>query len=129
MLREAWERYRRPLVVAETGAQGEARGPWLAHIGDEVRAAQRAGIPILGVCLYPVLDYPGWDDDRHCEVGLWGYADETGGRPLYRPLAEELRRQQQLTTYAPISDMDTDTDTHAGPAGLSWEESELATFP
>src|SRR5262249_46282637 len=114
---------RRPLVVAETGAQGEARGPWLAHIGDEVRSAQRAGIPILGVCLYPVLDYPGWDNDRHCEVGLWGYADESGERPPHRPPAEELRRQQQLTSYVhPV-------DPPAGPAPFSPQERALATHP
>ncbi|HEV7516443.1 MAG TPA: beta-glucosidase [Thermoanaerobaculia bacterium] len=119
MLRETWERYGRPLVVAETGAASGARGPWLAYIGDEVRAAQRAGVPILGVCLYPVLDYPGWDDERHCEVGLWGYADEAGERPLCRPLADELRRQQQLSAYE---------STNAGTAGLTLEERELATY-
>jgi hypothetical protein len=122
MLGEAWQRYGRPLIVAETGGAGEARGPWLAAIGDEVRAAQRAGVPVLGVCLYPILDYPGWDDERHCEVGLWGYADETGERPLCRSLAEELRRQQQLSRASSIDR----EKVSAGPAGLSWEESELA---
>jgi hypothetical protein len=119
MLREAWERSGKPLFVAETGAAGEARGPWLAHVGDEVRAARRAGVPVLGVCLYPILDYPGWDDDRHCEVGLWGYADEAGERPLCRSLAAELRRQQQLSDYE---------ITATGTAGVTVEERELARY-
>jgi hypothetical protein len=124
MLREAWERSGKPLFVAETGAAGEARGPWLAHVGDEVRAARRAGVPVLGVCLYPILDYPGWDDDRHCEVGLWGYADEAGERPLCRSLAAELRRQQQLSRLA-----GKDEITATGTAGgVTVEERELARY-
>jgi hypothetical protein len=104
LLHEVHQRYGRPLVVAETGAAGTQRGPWLAYIGDEVRAAGRAGVPVLGVCLYPILDYPGWDDDRHCEVGLWGYADEAGERPIDPPLAAELRRQQQLSHGSDLAD-------------------------
>jgi hypothetical protein len=123
LLREAYGRYGRPLVVAETGAAGEERGPWLAHVGDEVRAAIRAGVPVLGVCLYPILDYPGWDDDRHCEVGLWGYADETGERPIHLPLAAELRRQQQLSQAAGKRTLANDP---TGGAGLILEENELA---
>jgi hypothetical protein len=53
-----------------------------------------AGVPMEGICLYPVLDYPGWDDDRHCAVGLLGNPDADGRRPLHMPLAEELARQQ-----------------------------------
>ena len=49
-----------------------------------------------GICLYPVVDYPGWDNDRHCPTGVWGYADAMGERPVYPPLARELRRQQRL---------------------------------
>jgi hypothetical protein len=127
LLREVHERYGRPLVVAETGASGDERGPWLAYVGDEVRAARRAGVPVLGVCLYPILDYPGWDDDRHCEVGLWGYADEVGERPLHLPLAAELRRQQQLSKAAEDFNPALNSDVNpAGAAGLSLEESELA---
>lgn len=96
ILREAWERYGRPLILAETGAQDGARAPWLRYVADEVLAARRGGVPVHGACLYPVLDYPGWDDDRHCQSGLWGYADPgdpAGNRPIHRPLAEELARQ------------------------------------
>lgn len=96
LLSEIHARYGRPLVLAETGEEGEARAPWLAHVGAEVRAAMRAGVPVEGICLYPILDYPGWDDDRHCPTGLWGYADARGERELHRPLARELSRQRAL---------------------------------
>jgi hypothetical protein len=44
-----------------------------------------------GICLYPILDYPGCRNNRHCETGL---LDPQGTRPVHRPLAEELRWQQ-----------------------------------
>ncbi|MCL6568228.1 MAG: beta-glucosidase, partial [Meiothermus silvanus] len=89
-------RYRRPLFVAETGAENEARAPWLAYVAGEVQAAIKAGIPVEGICLYPVADYPAWDDGRRCRVGLLGYPDPQGQRPVYPPLAQELAWQQGL---------------------------------
>ncbi len=94
ILREVYERYRRPLFVAETGAESDERVDWFRYVCQEVRAAMRTGTPIEGVCLYPIVNHPGWDDDRHCYNGLWDYPDETGGREIYQPLADELRRQR-----------------------------------
>lgn len=94
LIQEVCARYSRPLFIGETGAEGAARPGWLRYIGAEVRAARRAGVPVEGLCLYPILDYPGWEDDRRCRTGLWGYPTATGDRPLYRPLAAELARQQ-----------------------------------
>ncbi|HEX3035318.1 MAG TPA: glycosyltransferase [Thermodesulfobacteriota bacterium] len=94
LLQEVYERYGRPMFVAETGAEDEARPDWLCYIGREVRAAKREGVPIEGVCLYPIINHPGWDDDRHCHNGLWDYPDDRGGREIYEPLARELSRQR-----------------------------------
>jgi hypothetical protein len=98
ILREVHERYRRPLFVAETGIEGNERPDWLRFIGAEVRRALRVGVgvPVEGVCLYPIVNHPGWDDDRHCHNGLWDYADDAGTRECFTPLAEEIRRQQAL---------------------------------
>jgi hypothetical protein len=91
-----YERYRRPIFIAETGIEGDARPSWLRYIGQEARAAAAAGVPIDGLCLYPIIDYPGWGDDRHCHSGLWDYADDEGRREIYEPMAAELAHQQQL---------------------------------
>lgn len=101
ILADVWERYGRPLLIAETGAEDGLRGPWLRYVSDEARAARRAGVPVHGICLYPVLDYPGWDDDRHCRTGLWGFPDAAGGREVCLPLAEELARQRELLRREP----------------------------
>jgi hypothetical protein len=96
MLREVYERYRRPIFIAETGIEGDARPSWLRYIGQEARAAAASGVPLEGLCLYPIIDYPGWGDNRHCSTGLWDYADDEGNREIYKPLAGELAHQQQL---------------------------------
>lgn len=93
LLAEAYRRYNRPLLIAETGAEGKARAGWLRYVAREVRAALRFGVPILGICIYPILDYPGWDDDRYCPAGLWSYPDEQGEREIYAPLAAEIKHQ------------------------------------
>jgi beta-glucosidase/6-phospho-beta-glucosidase/beta-galactosidase len=96
LLAEAFERYHRPLFVSETGAEGSARAAWLFYVCEEVKAAIASGVPIDGICLYPVLDYPGWENARHCEVGLLGAPDGNGRRSVFEPLAAELMRQQSL---------------------------------
>jgi hypothetical protein len=56
----------------------------------------RAGVPLAGLCWYLIVSHPSWDDDRYCPNGLFGYRDAAGQRPVYEPLARELRRQQAL---------------------------------
>jgi hypothetical protein len=93
ILAEVAGRYQRPVFVSETGTEGDDRPAWFRYIANEVHAAIEKGIPVKGICLYPILDHPGWDDDRYCPNGLWGYADDAGERTIYEPLAAELRRE------------------------------------
>jgi beta-glucosidase/6-phospho-beta-glucosidase/beta-galactosidase len=83
-------RYERPVFVAETGIEGDLRAPWLRMMSNEVVAAKLAGVPVEGLCLYPITDYPGWDNDRHCPTGLLGYVGADGRRPADPDLAHEL---------------------------------------
>jgi len=96
MLHETFARYRRPLLIAETGAEGTARAAWLHYVTAEVLAAVQQGVQVLGICLYPVVDYRGWENDRPCAVGLLGDKPDRRPRPVYQPLAEELHRQQSI---------------------------------
>jgi beta-glucosidase/6-phospho-beta-glucosidase/beta-galactosidase len=96
LLAHTYERYKRPLLITETSTEGALREDWLAHIGSQVRMALQAGISLEGVCWYPILDYPGWDNDRPCETGFWGMCNEEGDRPIYKPLVDELTRQAAL---------------------------------
>jgi beta-glucosidase/6-phospho-beta-glucosidase/beta-galactosidase len=95
LLQENYSRYGKPIFVAETGIEDETRPAWLRYICNEVFAAMNAGVPMEGICLYPILNHPGWDDDRHCHNGLFDYPNENGEREVYEPLAIELARQQR----------------------------------
>jgi hypothetical protein len=96
MLQEVFIRYGRPLLIAETGAEGSARPVWLHYVCQEVASARELDVPVLGICLYPILDYPGWSNGRLCSVGLMEAGGGSATRPIYEPLAQELQRQQQL---------------------------------
>lgn len=97
ILREVYERYERPIFISETGTENDERPAWLRYICEETRAAIDLGVPIEGICWYPILNHPGWDDDRYCPNGLWDYpCHQSGKRDIYQPLAAELAHQQRL---------------------------------
>ena len=99
ILADAYARYGRPIFIAETGIEGSARPAWLRMILREVKIAQSLGVPIEGVCLYPILDHPGWDDDRYCPNGLIAGFPDTARRVPYLPLEEVvlgLKRNQPV---------------------------------
>lgn len=100
LLIECWRRYRRPLWIAETGCEGDARVPWFRYVADQAEQARAAGVPIEALCLYPILNHLGWDDDRYCPNGLFDGVDPGGVRTVYPPLADELAARQGLLTAA-----------------------------
>ena len=124
MLKEVYDRYRRPLFVAETGIEDQARPAWLRYIGYEVRRAIREGVPVHGICLYPIVNHPGWDDDRHCYNGLWDYPDAHGAREIYEPLARELDAQHQLLDAQRRGEevVSPAADTHLLDVAAHWME-------
>ena len=99
-LRGLHERYGLPLLIAETGAENELRAPWLEMVTREVLRARAEGVPVGGICLYPVVNHPGWDDDRHCHNGLWDYADARGERTTDPDYARALAAAQAEVTQA-----------------------------
>jgi beta-glucosidase/6-phospho-beta-glucosidase/beta-galactosidase len=96
MLVEAAERFGKPIFISETGSEGSGRASWLHYVCAEVREAMARGCDINGVCLYPVTAYPGWDNSRHAETGLFSAPVASGERHLFPPLAEELERQRAV---------------------------------
>jgi hypothetical protein len=96
LLADAYARFQSPLYISETGTEDEERVPWMRYVCQEVAAAIQDGIPIEGICIYPIVNHPGWIDDRHCYNGLWDYVDENGEREIYEPLEGEIHRWQQV---------------------------------
>jgi beta-glucosidase/6-phospho-beta-glucosidase/beta-galactosidase len=96
LLAEVHARYGKPMTLSETGAEG-ANGPgWLRLVAGELRTALRRGLPVEGCCLYPVMDYPGWSDERHCLCGLIRVEGGWGGRSLDAELLRQLEEERWL---------------------------------
>ena len=95
LLVEVAARYDRPLVIAETGTEGHRRGAWLDYVMAETARARRRGARVEGLCLYPIANHPGWDDDRLCPNGLLGHNPGWGARDLHEPLAAEIARRSR----------------------------------
>jgi beta-glucosidase/6-phospho-beta-glucosidase/beta-galactosidase len=103
ILREFYYRYKRPMFLAETGIEDGERPSWFRYVWDEVALARSGGVPVQGVCLYPIVNHPGWADDRHCHNGLWDYPDADGEREIYQPLADEIKlRAGRPTRTRPV---------------------------
>lgn len=89
LLARAFARYRRPLFLAETSHVGIGRGAWLLEIAAEVNEALAQGVPIEGICLYPIIDRPDWQNlDHWHNSGLWDLLPDEAGR-LRRVLVPE----------------------------------------
>lgn len=72
LLQKAWTRYQRPIVLAETGFYGEGRAKWLEEMTQECITAMQNGVDLRGVCIYPLIDRPDWDDlNAYCQCGIW----------------------------------------------------------
>jgi beta-glucosidase/6-phospho-beta-glucosidase/beta-galactosidase len=86
-----------PIVVAETGCWGDLRVPWLRMIVEECDAAIASGVPLMGVCLYPLIDMTEWHAGHWMHFGAWDVEDVHGQlvrRPC-TPLLDELERQRK----------------------------------
>lgn len=89
LLDRTYRRYRRPFFLAETSHSGAGRGPWIREVATEVALARVSGVPVDGICLYPILDRPDWHDPAiwH-QSGLWALVPDAAGH-LQRSLIEE----------------------------------------
>lgn len=105
MLEELSERYQRPVFISETGHVGDGRVSWLDDVALAALSCQQRGVPLQGVCLYPIVDRPDWEDLMHWHrAGLWEVSDplrQPGGRTLNAPYSERLRHWQTRVPTGP----------------------------
>lgn len=100
LLQQAYRRYGRPLVLSETSHPKEDRPLWLEMLTRECVATLEAGIPLLGVCWYPILDRPDWDHlDTWHQSGIWDRAPGNADvyeRVFHEPTGEAFLRAQTV---------------------------------
>lgn len=83
-------RYGQPMLLSETSHGPEHREAWLADVADEAGRALAAGVPLLGICVYPILGMPKWHNRADWErMGAWEIVNE-GDRWERRPVLAVL---------------------------------------
>ena len=72
LLNSAYQRYQCPFVITETSHPREHRPLWTEMIIDQCALTLKAGLLLWGVCWYPIIDRPDWDNllDWH-QSGIW----------------------------------------------------------
>lgn len=101
---EVYERYQKPLALTETSHPREDRPQWMNMIAEETAAVIEQGVPFYGICIYPIVDRPDWDDlTLWHNSGLWDARLRQNGPPervLYKPYAKAFLESQVLIADA-----------------------------
>lgn len=99
MMEQVWNRYHRPLFLAETSHIGVGRGDWILEVAEETERALKIRVPIEGICLFPILDRYDWTNGSHWHnSGLWDLRTSDGSydRLLNLPYAGALEKARAL---------------------------------
>ena len=95
LVTQVWRRYGGDLLITETSDGGDRRPGWIDALVPEIVALRDSGVPLCGVCLYPILGMPEWhQQDEWVDMGLWDVdrSSEPGRRCLHQPTHEALIR-------------------------------------
>ncbi len=98
MLTEVSDRYNLPVAITETSHPKEDRPMWIEQIASECKAAIDNNVNLYGICVYPVIDRPDWDDvSTWHRSGVWDIENNiTLERKLYQPFAKAILQAQKI---------------------------------
>jgi beta-glucosidase/6-phospho-beta-glucosidase/beta-galactosidase len=109
LVEEAWRRYGRPCVIAETSGLKGGRPDWLNDVVSEGLAAVARGVDLQGICLFPAVDMPDWHNGAWLHNGIADVErrpDGTLRRVPFTPYVEALRGWQRKLNLATTLDAD-----------------------
>jgi beta-glucosidase/6-phospho-beta-glucosidase/beta-galactosidase len=102
MVEEVYNRYRRPVLISETGSYGALRFRWWNRVLREIDDGIRKGLPICGVCAYPAIDRPDHINYLIPQSGLWDF--EPGDKHFTRhPHTKTLNAIENYITKGAIN--------------------------
>lgn len=119
LLEEAFLRYQRPLLLTETGHFGDGRALWIEEVTLECCRALQKGIPLLGACIYPVIDRPDWDDlSSYHNSGIWDLDEDKNRVADADYIIAVLRAREAI-----ISEFRNNHIQDQVPGGILWTDS------
>jgi beta-glucosidase/6-phospho-beta-glucosidase/beta-galactosidase len=72
LLLHCYSRFNMPMFISETGHFGVGRASWFEEIVQESINALELGVDLRGICIYPIIDRPDWDNlSYYHNSGLW----------------------------------------------------------
>jgi beta-glucosidase/6-phospho-beta-glucosidase/beta-galactosidase len=105
LLQIAYERYRKPIFLSETGHFGSGRVEWIEEITSECLIARENGVDFNGICIYPVTDRPDWDDlTSYSNCGIWDLDAEGNRIPTQEYIEAVMNAQTQFRNPGKIMD-------------------------
>jgi hypothetical protein len=103
LITDLYTRYERPIVLTETSHPLDDRPNWLRFVTDQCAKVIARGVPLWGICWYPIIDRPDWDrlEPWH-HAGVWDVDNSEGKltRVIHEPTAEALYQAQQIIKEA-----------------------------
>lgn len=100
LLQMAYQRYFKPMILSETGHFGHDRHKWMKQVTMECINAKRAGVDLRGICIYPVIDRPDWDDlSLYSQSGIWDLNENKDRIVEKRYLNSCLESFQMMENY------------------------------
>ena len=99
LLRRVWQRYGAEILVTETSHVDEMRPIWLNVVAHDCEKLLNEGVPVRGVCVYPILGMPEWHAPTiWTRMGLWDLVQDGKKlrREIYLPMLDALRAAQRL---------------------------------
>ena len=109
LIEEAWAKYRRPCIIAETSGLRGGRPEWLEDMMCECMAAVNRGVDLHGICLFPGVDMQDWHTREWLHMGIADVEPLPNGvfmRKLFLPYTEALHRWQRRLSRATELDED-----------------------
>ena len=117
LLEEAWARYKRPCIIAETSGLHGGRPQWLDDITCEGLAAVNRGVDLHGICLFPAVDMHDWHTGEWLHMGIADIEELPDGalmRKPFLPYVERLHHWQRRLSR----DTQLDEDPYDEPVTL-----------
>jgi beta-glucosidase/6-phospho-beta-glucosidase/beta-galactosidase len=95
LIEEAWRKYQRPCIIAETSGLYGGRPDWLNDITCEALAAVNRGVDLHGICLFPAVDMTDWHNGSWLHMGIADVEQLPNGAMMRTPFLPYVQALQQ----------------------------------
>jgi hypothetical protein len=109
LIEEAWSKYKRPCIIAETSGLYGGRPQWLDDMTSEALAAVNRGVDLHGICLFPAVDMQDWHSGEWLHMGIADIEPLPNGvlmRKPFPPYVERLHHWQRR--FNRVTELDED---------------------